>query len=100
MRRLQSTTSAAPTRTFFGSQPRRAHVPPKGRESTMATCQPAERHSDAMVEAAEPVPTTTRSKLRVISNLPFAATAHLVTGGQSSFLGDAAQRPPVTPRRP
>src|SRR5437667_12414364 len=28
IRRFQSARSAAPTRTFFGSQPRRAHVPP------------------------------------------------------------------------
>jgi len=28
-RRLQATASAAPTKTFLGSQPRSAHVPPQ-----------------------------------------------------------------------
>src|SRR5207253_2858558 len=62
IRRAQSTTSAAPTRTFFGSQPRRAHVPPNGRLSMIATLHPAARHLDATVEAAEPVPIQIKSK--------------------------------------
>src|SRR5260370_31183829 len=61
MRRVQARTSAAPTSTFFGSHPRRAQVPPKGLESTTATCFPAFRHRMAAVEAAEPVPITTTS---------------------------------------
>jgi hypothetical protein len=44
MRRVQSISSAAPTSTFLGSHPRRAQVPPKGLESTMATFHPAFRH--------------------------------------------------------
>ena len=55
----------APTSTFFGSQPRRAQVPPKGRESMTATSFPALRHRMAAVEAAEPVPITTTSYLVV-----------------------------------
>ena len=31
MRQTRSTASAAPTSTFFGSQPRNTHVPPKGK---------------------------------------------------------------------
>jgi hypothetical protein len=61
MRRFQSMTSAAPTSTFLGSQPRKAQVPPKGRESITATFQPADRHREATVEAADPVPITTKS---------------------------------------
>src|SRR5215472_8485190 len=61
MRRFQSMTSAAPTSTFFGSHPRRAQVPPKGLESTTATCFPALRQRMAAVEAAVPVPITTTS---------------------------------------
>src|SRR6266849_8759653 len=53
--------SAAPTSTFFGSQPRRAHVPPNGRESITATLHPARRHWWATTPAAVPVPITTRS---------------------------------------
>ena len=30
MRRFQSTSSETPTRTFFGSQPRKLQVPPNG----------------------------------------------------------------------
>src|ERR1700676_4182140 len=56
MRRTQSTASAAPTSTFFGSHPRRAQVPPNGLESTIATCHPASRQCEATVEAADPVP--------------------------------------------
>src|SRR5437016_7578167 len=66
IRRAQSTTSAAPTRTFFGSQPLRAHVPPNGRLSITATAHPAARHRDATVDAADPVPMQTRSKGCVI----------------------------------
>src|SRR5712691_2030789 len=58
IRRIQSIRSAAPTRTFLGSQPRRAHVPPNGRESMMATSQPAFRHLYAAVAPPAPVPTT------------------------------------------
>src|SRR5258708_27567083 len=68
MRRSQSITSAAPTSTFFGSPPRSAHVPPNGRESTIATCQPADLHFDATVEAAEPVPSATRSNFLFIDS--------------------------------
>ena len=48
-----------------GSHPRSMHVPPKGRESTTATCQPAARHWKAAAEAAAPVPITIRSNLLV-----------------------------------
>src|SRR5262249_5449704 len=63
MSRAGWTASAAPTRIFFGRQPRSAHVPPNGRESTTATVQPASRQRDATAEVI-PVPTTTRSKRR------------------------------------
>src|SRR6266851_9329375 len=55
---VESTTSATPTSTFLGSQPRKAQVPPKGLESIIATSHPALRHSYATVDAAEPVPMT------------------------------------------
>src|SRR4029077_557954 len=64
--RLRSITSVTSTNTFFGSQPRSAHVPPNGRESTMVTFQPAERHSFAAVAPAAPVPMTMRSKFFVM----------------------------------
>jgi hypothetical protein len=48
--------SAAPTITFFGSHPLRAHVPPNGLESTIATFHPASRQRDVAAEAADPVP--------------------------------------------
>src|SRR6185312_9638741 len=61
-RRLAARTVSAPdTNTFLGSQPRRAHVPPKGRKSTIATLRPACRTREATPEAAAPLPTTTRS---------------------------------------
>src|SRR5438128_10542053 len=69
IRRAQSTTSAAPTRTFLGSQPRKAHVPPNGRESTTATFQPADRQLEATVEPAVPLPTTTTPNAYSISEL-------------------------------
>ena len=53
----------APTSTFFGSHPRSSHVPPYGRESMIATDQPALRHLKAALDAAAPVPITIVSKL-------------------------------------
>jgi hypothetical protein len=46
--------SAPPTSIFFGSQPRSAHVPPKGWKSITATRQPASRTRMAAVFAAVP----------------------------------------------
>src|SRR5262245_11246310 len=69
MSRAPLTASAAPTRIFFGTQPRSAHVPPNGCESTTATAQPASRHREATAEVT-PVPTTTRSKCRSMEVLP------------------------------
>src|ERR1700693_1714114 len=66
IRRVQSTDSAAPTSTFFGSHPRRAQVPPNGLESTIATCHPASRQRDATAEAADPVPIAIRSNFLVM----------------------------------
>src|ERR1700691_2778475 len=66
IRRTQSTASAAPTSTFFGSHPRNAQVPPNGLESTIATCHPAPRQRDATDEAADPVPIAITSNLLVI----------------------------------
>src|SRR5207245_6970055 len=63
IRRCQSASSAAPTSTFFGSQPRNAHVPPYGSSSTTATRQPAARHRYAGAELPDPVPMTMRSKV-------------------------------------
>src|SRR6266487_2995643 len=68
-RRAASTAAAASTRTFFGSQPRSAHVPPNGRLSIIATVQPAFRHLDATAWAAEPEPITTRSKVSIIGTI-------------------------------
>ena len=65
MRRVQSTSSEMPTSTFFGSQPRCAHVPPKGRESITVTLHPASRHGYATLWAADPVPTTMRSTVMI-----------------------------------
>src|SRR5438128_1421891 len=81
IRRFQSITSAAPTSTFFGSQPRRAHVPPNGRESTMATWRPALWQRLATADAAEPVPITVTSNFRVICFVSARARAG------SSFFG-------------
>lgn len=75
MTRARSMTSAAPTSTFFGSQPRRTQVPPKGRESTIATRQPARRQREATVDAADPVPITTRSNASAMSGLLALATS-------------------------
>jgi hypothetical protein len=46
---------------FFGSQPRRAQVPPNGRLSMMATDHPAARTRRLTTCAAVPLPMTTRS---------------------------------------
>src|SRR5206468_1716080 len=83
-------------RTFFGSQPRRAQVPPYRWSSTMATRHPALRHWMAGVAAAAPVPRTTRSNdslimLRIYAGVapgPFRAAAWLMptTSVQSGFL--------------
>src|SRR5438128_5799073 len=53
-----------PTSTFFGSHPRSWQVPPNGRESLIATDQPALRHLKAAADAAAPVPITMRSNFR------------------------------------
>jgi hypothetical protein len=58
MRICEGSLEAASTKTFFGSQPRNAHVPPNGRLSTIATAQPALRHFDATVCADAPDPIT------------------------------------------
>ena len=42
---FESIAFAASTRTFFGSHPRKAQVPPKCSESIMATSYSLERHS-------------------------------------------------------
>ena len=69
IRLFQSISSAAPCRTFFGSHPRSAHVPPNGLSSTIATFQPALLHFAAVIEPAEPVPITIRSYFFIIINL-------------------------------
>src|SRR5216684_326886 len=61
MRRAWSSAATPPTSIFFGSQPRSAHVPPKGRKSTIATIHPALRTRIAATIAAVPVPMMTRS---------------------------------------
>src|SRR3546814_466624 len=50
---------------FFGSQPRNAHVPPKGRLSKLATRQPALAVIRATPFPPVPPPITIRSKLFV-----------------------------------
>src|SRR5258708_16529922 len=71
IRLVQSISSAAPTSTLFGSQPRRAQVPPKGLESMIATSQPAFRHLYAAPEPAPPVPMPTRSNFLCTLSLHF-----------------------------
>src|SRR5258708_13497348 len=56
IRRAQSITSSAPTSTFFGSHPPSAHVPPNGRESTIATRHPPPRHADPTPASPPPLP--------------------------------------------
>jgi len=60
---FQSTSSAAPTRTFLGSQPRRAQVPLNGRESIWVPFQPDFAHFPAAAEPPDPAPMTIRSNL-------------------------------------
>src|SRR5262245_12222672 len=67
--RVALTAAAAATSVFFGSHPRNAHVPPKGRWSIIATVQPAARHRVATAFAAAPEPTTMRSNVRVTGGL-------------------------------
>lgn len=49
------------TSIFLGLHPRKAQVPPNGRESITATDRPAARQRNATMEAAEPVPMMTKS---------------------------------------
>ena len=58
---FESITLAASTKTFLGSHPRSAQVPPKGNESIIATFHPAELHCNAETDVAVPVPMTIRS---------------------------------------
>jgi hypothetical protein len=55
--------SAAPTSTFFGSQPLSPQVPPNGLESMTATLRPALRHLVAAAEPASPDPITITSNV-------------------------------------
>ena len=48
-------------KNFFGSHPRKAHVPPNGSESIIATLHPADLHSDAVVGLQYSVPITIKS---------------------------------------
>ena len=61
MRRAMSIASAPLISIFFGSQPRRAQVPPKGRWSMTATDHPAARTRELATCAAVPLPMTVRS---------------------------------------
>ena len=56
------TFSAPRRRSFLGSHPRRAQVPPYGSESTMPTRHPWAAHLFAAVVPAIPAPITNRSK--------------------------------------
>ena len=64
IRLTASMRAPVPTSTFFGSHPRSWQVPPNGRESLIATDQPALRHLKAAADAAAPVPITMRSNFR------------------------------------
>lgn len=88
IRRVQSTASAAPTSTFFGSNPRSAHVPPYGRGSTTATCHPAARHRWATADAAVPVPMAITSNFLVM----LSSLAHL------GYCPNGAFNPPLSRR--
>src|SRR5260370_14384563 len=54
IRRKASIRAPGPTRSFCGSHPRSSPVPPNGRESIIATDQPALRHLKAGADAAGP----------------------------------------------
>src|SRR5260370_23307928 len=90
MRRAQSVTSAAPTRTFLGSHPRKAHVPPNGRESTIAISHPAARHLDAAADAASPVPITIRSNFRFMCSSVWPLYFTLLTSCDGKPTSDVA----------
>src|SRR5882762_4858322 len=75
MRRAWSSAATPPISIFFGSQPRSAHVPPKGRKSTMATVHPALRTRIAATIAAVPVPMMTRSYLFIAFSPASAGTS-------------------------
>ena len=77
--RARSTTSAALTSTFFGSQPRSVQVPPYSRRSTMATRLPPPASASATVCPATPVPMTMTSKSLMIFSHPCARRG--CTGG-------------------
>jgi hypothetical protein len=64
--------------TFFGSEPRSAHVPPKGLESTTATCRPALRQPVAAADAADPVPITTTSNFLIILSFGSGAISRIL----------------------
>ncbi len=97
-RRAAFTTSAAPTRTFFGSQPRSAQVPPNGRSSTTATVQPAARHLQATVDAAEPVPIQTRSYCCAMFLLFRDAPTYSLSREMTPFCNRDHLRPTERPR--
>src|SRR3546814_2935985 len=63
--RAHSTPSVTAISIFFGSQPRNAHVPPKGGLSKLATRQPALAVIRATPFPPVPPPITIRSKLFV-----------------------------------
>src|SRR5882672_12274673 len=101
IRRFQSATSAAPTRTFFGSQPRRAQVPPYGSSSTTATLHPAFRHRYVAAEPPLPAPIPLRSNGSAIRPLcPIHETLgfdvrHAPFGGLLSNAGAALLGDPL-----
>src|SRR5712691_9884326 len=76
-------TSAPETSIFFGSHPRSAQVPPKGRKSITATLQPAARTRIAAVIAAVPVPTITRSYVLPISHAPESSPASRLSAARA-----------------
>jgi hypothetical protein len=77
---FESTIFAASRRIFFGSHPRKAHVPPNGSESIIATRHPLERHSAAAVEPAVPVPITIKSNaVSLLNHYLFSITTKRIS---------------------
>src|SRR5262249_3251142 len=95
--------SAAPTRTFLGSHPRNAHVPPNGLESTTATCHPAARQRWATADAAVPVPIAITSNFLVTLSLPSrrgcCQQVRLVANNQTRASGNRSCGTPICHHR-
>jgi hypothetical protein len=68
-------------------QPRRAQVPPNGRQSTTATVRPASRHPEATAEVT-PVPITTRSRFVRLALVRSAEAAAVLARAHNDWVLD------------